>query len=102
MGYRPRVVIGSFTIKWFPEKYGDYLKSGNKEKIKHVMKFVQEKRFENESIALNDQNQWVSQEMKQGHIRRLFSRYGIKYDKDNIYLLRDVKVISESKANYEL
>ena len=102
MGYRPRVVLGSFTIKWFPKKYAGHFKSNNKSKVKHAMSFLEQQRFENESIAVNDKNQWVTEDMRDQHIRRLFNRYNIKYSPDNIYLLRDVEVIIESKANYKV
>lgn len=102
MGYRPRVVIGSYTIKWFPKKYAEFLKSKDAERVKHAMKHVQEKRFTNESIAVNNKDQWPNEMMRDHHIKRLFNRYGIKYSEDNIYLLRDIEVKSESKANYEV
>ena len=102
MGYRPRVVIGDYTIKWFPKKYAEFLKSKDKARVEHALQYVKEKRFTNESIAVNNQNQWPNEQMRDHHVKRMFNRHGLKYSEDNIYLLREINVKSESKANYEV
>lgn len=97
--YKPRVVLGGFTIKWFPKKYSRLMK-GNKRERKKAMEYVKVHHFRNESIALNNQDQWCNEQMKKAHLKKLFKRYNIKYSEEDIHLLRNVKVMSESKATY--
>ena len=103
MGYKPRVVIGNYTIKWFPKKFISYMKTGNEREKEKALESVEQFRFNNESIVLNEKNLFVNEELKRQHIERLFARYKINYDDEKyIYLLRNVKVITESKASYEV
>lgn len=103
MGYKPRVVISDYTIKWFPRKFINYMKNGNKAEKKKALESVEQFRFKNESIVLNEKNLFINEKLKGEHLQRIFNRYKLKYNPEqNIYLLRNVKVISESKASYEI
>ena len=98
--YKPRVIIGSYTIKWFPAKYRNLMLSKNKKEVEFAMKSINVSHFDNESILLNKKGDFVNAKLKESHLIRLFKRYGLKYSNENIYLLRNLKIKSETKANY--
>tara|TARA_B100000768_G_C11241107_1_gene359572 strand:- start:1024 stop:1377 length:354 start_codon:yes stop_codon:yes gene_type:complete len=98
-GYKPNVCIADYTIKYFPTKYKQKLLGTDKEKA-YASKFVKSIHVLKESILLNDDSQFVNNDLKLSHLRRVLGRRNIKYSKDNTYLLRNLKIHSHSKATY--
>jgi hypothetical protein len=49
---------------------------------------------------LNDESQFVNDELKISHLKRVLQRRGVKYSEDNTYVLRNLKIHSHSKATY--
>ncbi len=97
--YKPNVCIADYTIKYFPSKYEKKLLGTKKEKefaSKHIVSIHVFK----EPILLNDDGHFVSEELKISHLKRLLQRRNIKYSEDDTYLLRNLKVYSQSKATY--
>jgi hypothetical protein len=99
--YKPRVVLGDFTIKYFPRKYKDFLLSKEPSKKKLAMESIKSVRAKNRSIPLNNKDQYPNEDIMKSHVGRLFTEIKVKFDWDeNIYLLRDVKVKSETTSTY--
>ena len=97
--YKPNVCIADYTIKYFPTKYEKMLLGTDKEK-EFASKYIKSIHVFKESILLNDDGQFVSEDLKISHLKRLLQRRGIKYSQDDTYLLRNLKVCSQSKATY--
>tara|TARA_R110001592_G_scaffold66268_6_gene203283 strand:+ start:749 stop:1102 length:354 start_codon:yes stop_codon:yes gene_type:complete len=100
-GYVPNVCIADYTIKYFPNKYKEKLLGTDKEK-EHATKFVESVHVLKESILLNDKSQFVNEQLKISHLKRLLGRRNIKYSEDFTYVLRNLKIHSHSKAMYSV
>ena len=100
-GYKPNVCIADYTIKFFPTKYARLFK-GSESEQKFAKKHLSVIHVFKESILLNDDKQFVNDELKISHLKRLLARKGLKYDKENTYLLRNLKIHSYSKATYTI
>jgi len=99
--YRPNVCIADYTIKYFPAKYKQKMLGTKKEKD-FASKFVRSIHVFKESILLNDEGQFVNEDLKRSHVRRVLKRRGVSYSEDFIYLLRNLNIHSQSKATYTL
>ncbi len=97
--YKPNVCIADYTIKYFPTKYERMLLGTDKEK-KFAVKHVKSIHVFKESILLNDDGQFVNDELKISHLKRVLKRRGVKYSEDNTYVLRNLNIHSQSKATY--
>lgn len=97
--YRPNVCIADYTIKYFPSKY-EKLLLGTAEEKKYASKYVESLHIFKESILLNDDSQFVNEELKLSHLKRVLPRYGVKYNENNTYVLRNLKIHHFSKAMY--
>ncbi len=97
--YKPNVCIADYTIKYFPSKYEKMLLGSDKERA-FASKYIKSIHVFKESILLNDESQFVNDELKISHLKRLLIRRGLKYSEDNTYVLRNLKIHSHSKATY--
>ena len=97
--YKPNVCIADYTIKYFPTKYEKMLLGTDKERA-FASKYIKSIHVFKESILLNDESQFVNDELKISHLKRVLQRRGIKYSEDNTYVLRNLKIHSHSKATY--
>jgi hypothetical protein len=100
---RPYVCISDFTVKLFPKKYANRLKSKSPAvRNEAIRKYAESFELKNYPITLSDDGTFPTKKTKRRVLKSAFM-YARKKDDFDKYIVRieNIKVKTKSKVNYE-
>lgn len=103
IGYKPNVCLASFTVKYFNKKHEAKIRSDRKDIQKKAIEEHVKSFFVNiYPLVLDDKLEHPTEKLKQKDLKAVWKFMNIK-DKfeEQVIVLRDIKVQSSSKINYE-